>query len=53
MMGRRAKLKSGDEYDVVCNRRLYGPPAGVCGKVKRRLRGRERRQGRREAEAIE
>ena len=49
-MGRREKLKGGDEYDILTRARrryCYTNKPGVCRKVKRRFNRRMRRETRR------
>lgn len=51
-MGRR-KMKSGDEYDALTKwRRYYAylTRAGVVSSIKRKVRRRERREGKRDVE---
>ena len=50
MMGRKQKLKGGDEYDVVCGWRgwyCYLKRAGVCKAIKRKMNNRARREAKR------
>lgn len=50
MMGRKQKLKGGDEYDVVCGWRgwyCYLKRAGVCKAIKRKMNKRARREAKR------
>ncbi len=52
MMGRRLPVKDGDEQDVTEGRSVYTwlKRAGAAAKTKRRIRRRERRAGKREAQ---
>lgn len=47
---KRAKLKRADEYDTVCARHWYCylQKAGATSAIKRRIRRRERQQGKAE-----
>lgn len=47
MRGRKIKLIDGDEYDVICAKGVYKylGRAGVSSAIKRRIRRRERRDG--------
>ena len=50
MMGRKQKLKGGDEYDVVCGWRggyCYLKRAGVCKAIKRKMNRRSRHEAKR------
>jgi len=53
MMGRRLPVKDGDEQDVTEHRAAYvwTKRPGATSKTKRRIRRRERRAGKREAQA--
>jgi len=46
----KQKLKTGDEYDCICNRKWYCylTRAGVTSRIKRGLRRRARREGKKE-----
>ena len=52
MMGRRLRLRGGDEWDVVTGwRRVLHWRAGEVKKIKRKMNRRERKDGRRECKA--